>query len=938
MAIGMFDNVDILARLKPLAHTGGGETENRPGLFMLNFSAEDEPSVNYIGKIENIPYLAAADRMLAREIQRADNTGTLYSGWDADITMPVSLYDNPHLISMIIGRGNLLYGSSIVTFPEITGRIVLKLTDREVANVATALVLRYDDKEFTDFHFLNEDYVLVETVDSKNNKGAEIISIAPVGMNFAGIRQLIIDVEKNQLTQYLSLFLSYFDNIDVTYNGVEAVRSNVSEKSVPTIVLEKVAADQALYMRVVQTEESSNEAPAGNLVLTKIVDSEENHRLRIRNIEFIDIKPWIAELRAMIDNSAPSRTAKKEIYQDDNFFIIPAETASPFLYNCLPTVLQKFKLLGSDKLREYKITPAMPKLKLNLSSGIDFLEGEAQMEIGEQKFTLADILDQFKRNRYVQLNDGNRAIIDERYIRRLQRIFNLKGKKDKIKVSVFDLPEIEDLIQDRIKGDAVKRSRQMFEGFNTLRNKRLPKLPVKAKLRSYQKDGVKWIKYLYDINMGGCLADDMGLGKTLQTISMLSLIYPEAERPTLIVMPRSLLFNWQNEFEKFAPQIKIATYYGTDRNIESCLGANVILTTYAVVRNDIETFKDIHFEYVVLDESQNIKNIAAQTTQAVTVLKADHRLALSGTPMENNLTELYSLYRFLNPAMFGSLEDFNSAYTYPIQKNGDNEAMQSLRRKIFPFMLRRLKKEVLSELPDRIEHTLYVDMNAAQAKFYEQRRLEYLEQIHNTIAAEGIQKSQFVMFQALNELRRISSVPESLTDGKIHSPKIDELMDQVASALESGHKTVIFFNYIAGLELVGQRLQQMGVDFEEMTGSTTAANRKRIVEKFQNDSKCMVLLMTLKVGGVGLNLTAADTVFIFEPWWNKAAEEQAINRLHRIGQKAVVNSFSIITSGTIEEKILQLQQQKKDLFDGLIGSDGASTKHLTEEDIDFILS
>ena len=413
------------------------------------------------------------------------------------------------------------------------------------------------------------------------------------------------------------------------------------------------------------------------------------------------------------------------------------------------------------------------------------------------------------------------------------------------------------------------------------------------------------------------------------------LLYPKEKTPSLVVMPRSLLFNWQDELNKFAPSLSVYTYYGHGRNLKEALSHQVVLTTYAMVRNDAEAFSREQFYYVILDESQNIKTINAQTTQAVFLLKARHRLALSGTPVENNLTELYSLFRFLNPTMFGSLSDFNEQYTYPIQRENDKEALESLRRKIFPFLLRRLKRDVLKELPDRTEQTLYVEMEKAQADFYEQRRRYYYRQVKENIATEGIQKSQFIMFQALSELRRIASVPESLTDDKITSPKLNLLLETVCEAVTNRHKVVIFFNFIAGLELAGECLEKEGIDFASMTGSTH--DRRSVVERFQNDPQCMVLLMTLKTGGVGLNLTAADTVFIFEPWWNKAAEEQAINRLHRYGQTAKVLSYSLITKGTIEEKILQLQQQKSALFNELIGSDSALSKHLTEEDINYIL-
>ena len=578
----------------------------------------------------------------------------------------------------------------------------------------------------------------------------------------------------------------------------------------------------------------------------------------------------------------------------------------------------------------------MPKLNVKLSSGIDFLEGDAEVTLGEETFSLQQLFSQYSSKKYIQLSDGNRAILEDGYMRRLERIFKQKkGKDGKIKVSFFDLPEIEDLINGPLEGDAFKHHREVYEGFNKLHQQTLATKKLKAELRPYQKEGIKWIKYLYDNKLGGCLADDMGLGKTVQAIGMLTLIYPKEKKPTLIVMPRSLLFNWQNEIKRFAPQLSVYTYYAQERDIKSAMKHQVILTTYAIVRNDVETFSKQMFHYVILDESQNIKNTTTQTTQAAFLLKADHRLALSGTPVENNLSELYSLFRFLNPTMFGSLEDFNSRYAAPIQKDNDKDTLLALRRKIFPFMLRRLKKDVLKDLPDRIEQTLFVEMTKEQHDFYEKRRIYYLQQVRQTIAAEGINKSQFVMFQALNELRRIASIPESLSDGHIKSPKLELLCETLLEAVANGHKTVVFFNFIAGIEQMSERLDAEGIDYACMTGSTR--DRKSIVERFQNDPHCMVMLMTLKTGGVGLNLTAADTVFIFEPWWNKAAEEQAINRLHRIGQTAKVLSYSLITQQSIEEKIQLLQQQKAELFEGLIGTDSSSSKQLTEEDINFIL-
>lgn len=401
-------------------------------------------------------------------------------------------------------------------------------------------------------------------------------------------------------------------------------------------------------------------------------------------------------------------------------------------------------------------------------------------------------------------------------------------------------------------------------------------------------------------------------------------------------MPRSLLFNWQREVEKFAPKISTIIYHGPDRSLKKSLKYNLIFTTYAMIRNDIDLLKESEFAYVILDESQKIKNISSQISKAAMLLNGRWKLALSGTPVENNLGELYSLYRFLNPSMFGSLKNFQQDYFNPITKNGDEQAMSDLKKKIYPFLLRRLKAEVLTELPDKTEQIIYVDMNRAQADLYEQRRRFYYEAIKMKIQDEGFNKTQFFLFQAMNELRQLASVPETRSDGVVQSPKRDVLGEYLVEVVGNGHKALVFANYLGALDIMEEELNNQNISYLKMTGSTR--NRESLVDSFQNGDEYKVLLMTLKTGGVGLNLTAADYVFIFDPWWNVAAENQAIDRVHRIGQKNSVFSYKLITKNTIEEKILQLQQKKTELVNALIGSDTDSVKSLSEQDIDFIFS
>lgn len=868
-------------------------------------------------------------------MQSIERFGTLRDEdmWKEGAVEGLCLAEHPEMIYMMQKCEDILVnekGQSIAFSDEVQ-RPTLSLSKME----------KDDEKAFLTLITLNteEESKLIKPLTDSFilGDGNMIYPIDSLGDNFLQLNSFhALTIKEADMENFLSIFYSYIRNVDIDRNYYRIAKKSEPIEAVPTLCFEKVDTDKALYLRVMNAlPGNDNELiERMNLSVRAVIGMDKT--IELKPILRRPLEESIETLRKILNEHAPSRQAKKDIYQEEDFFIVPEESAGPFLFNALPSLLMHFALLGAERLREYKVTPVMPKLNVKLSSGIDFLEGDASIQIGDETMSINDVLSLWRKQHYITLSDGNRALIAADYMRRLERIFDTTKKKgNKIRISFFDLPEVEDMLQERLEGEVFERHRKVYQGFNELRKQKFVKPKVKATLRDYQQEGVKWIKYLYDNKLGGCLADDMGLGKTLQTITMLATIYPKAKRPSLIIMPRSLIFNWENEIEKFSPQLKHYTYYGTERDIKAAMKAQVILTTYAVVRNDIETLAEQEFLYVVLDESQNIKNVASQATQAVHLLKTEHRLALSGTPVENNLTELYSLFRFLNPAMFGTLEAFNQRYTYPIQKDGDKQTLNQLRRKIYPFLLRRLKKDVLKELPDRINQTLCVEMSDKQRHLYEERRKYYKTLIDSNIKKEGVLKSQFVMFQALNELRQIASIPENFSDGKIHSPKTDQLIDSLTEAVENGHKVVVFFNFLTGIELVAERLTELGIGYVEMTGATT--NRQKVVDTFQKSADCMVMLMTLKTGGVGLNLTAADTVFIFEPWWNKAAEEQAINRLHRIGQTQKVLAYSIITQGTIEDKILTLQQQKAELFEGLIGSDSSSTKMLSEEDINYIL-
>lgn len=816
--------------------------------------------------------------------------------------------------------------------------------DTDEASTVKYRVNRPDAEKKYDLkgEFLLEDGSTVHGFLSPNlalTDGA-VRSVAEVGAGYAFSHIFASDFKLFDLEATLSMMLSAMENVLIEVEGMKTRFGKGEIKEIPLIIFEKVDVDDSLFMRAGRKIGNLPYSMCGKFRFTRVAIQEDNNLIVVRKVKELEEDP-LATVGEILKKTA-GRSKTSEIWEEDGLFVVPQEIASGFLFNHLAGLLNEFQLLGAEKLRDYKISAPKAKMNLKLSSGINFLEGSASMEIEGETFSISDLLMQYGKNRYVTLSDGTRAILDQKYMSRLERIFSGKrkgkGKKDEIKLSFFDLPEVMELLDDsQMEAKPFKAYRKFFEGFNQLASKRLTVKGLKAKLRDYQKEGVKWLEYLNENKMGGCLADDMGLGKTVQTIALLCKTQKDSEKPSLIVMPRSLIFNWEAEFKKFAPEMDIYTHYGLNRNLEEAMKHKVILTSYAVLRNEIEQFNDKEFHYVILDESQNIKNVSAQITKAVWLLKAEHKVAISGTPIENNLTEIYSLFRFLNPDMFGSLDDFSAKYAIPIQERHDEDASGDLRRKIFPFILRRLKQDVLTDLPDLTEQVLTVEMSPEQARFYEQRRKYYAQEVESHLNAGGENRQmRFELLQALSELRQIASVPEEKSDGRISSPKIELLTENIIQAVEGGHKVVVFYNFLAGIELTAARLEKAGIGVAIMTGATS--DRKRVVERFQNNPDCQVMLMTVKTGGVGLNLTAADMVFVAEPWWNRAAEQQAISRLHRIGQKKAVNCYYMITAGTIEEKIRQLQDQKAAIVDAVISSDALDGKQLSDDDITFLLN
>ena len=740
-------------------------------------------------------------------------------------------------------------------------------------------------------------------------------------------------IDKYELESYATLILKNYKNIDLKYEDYETVVSE-ERNAIPQIIIEKISFDNSLYIKINSIISTMDyEFFTKNKIETVLIVNELEKKLEISKINLENLSSDMFEIVKVLTKLQKSIGLKSSYYIDnENFIILNEELAKEFVKKELLQLTGKYSIIGTDRLRKYNIKAVRPKLSGKFSYNLDYFEGEVEVEIEGEKFSIQQLLNNYKKDEYIVLSDGTNALINREYIEKLQRVFK-EEDGNKIKVSFFDMPIVQDMIDEKAFENDFMGSKDFFEGINELPKEEVEYPKLNATLRDYQKYGYKWLKYLTDNNLGACLADDMGLGKTLQAIALLSNLHEEKKKKSMVIMPKSLIYNWENEIKKFAPKLKVGVYYGINRDFSSLKKVDVILTTYGTIRNDIENLLEHKFDLLILDESQNIKNINSQTTKAVLLLNAKKRVALSGTPIENNLLELYSLFRFLNQEMFGSVQRFTNSYILPIQKYSDTSTIEELKKKIYPFLLRRVKKEVLEDLPDKIEKLVYVDMNDEHRRFYEERRKYYYSLLEKNTSSQG-NFDKFFVLQAINELRHIVSSPE-LESKKIISSKKEVLIENVVEAIENNHKVLVFVNYLSSIESICDSLKENKIKYLKMTGQTK--DRQTLVDKFQNDSRYKVFVMTLKTGGVGLNLVSADTIFIYDPWWNTTVENQAIDRAYRLGQDKTVFAYKMIMRNTIEEKILKLQEIKNKLLDDLISEDNLSTKNLSKNDIEFIL-
>lgn len=599
-----------------------------------------------------------------------------------------------------------------------------------------------------------------------------------------------------------------------------------------------------------------------------------------------------------------------------------------------------YKVFGLRDLKGLKVNPYPGKVIYSVKSGMDWFEVDAKIVFGDQEVSIEQLKKRFKPGSdYIELSNGSRGMIPKEWIKKLQRLFQhgeVKDKKFVVSNKKFNI--VDELFDelDEATTDLIRDKREKLLSFDKMQKYPLPK-GIKGTLRHYQEDGFQWLCFLDEFSWGGILADDMGLGKTLQIITFLKHVLSKNKQTNLIVVPTSLLFNWENEIEKFAPSLKVHFYYGSQRirSTEPFDKYDIVFTSYGHALSDVAILKEYDFNYVILDESQAIKNPASKRFKAVRLLKANNRIAMTGTPIENNTFDLYAQMSFLNPGFLGSAKGFKADFAKAIDNDRDEIKAAELQRLIKPFVLRRTKSQVATELPDKTEEVLYCEMDKSQQKVYDAFRNEYRQRLIEKIDEEGMNKARFAVLEGLTKLRQICDTPEILPgedkySGK--SVKTDLLMMHIKEKT-ANHKILIFSQFVKMLRVIEDRIKTEGISYEYLDGQSSTQQRQASVEHFQNDDSCRVFLISLKAGGTGLNLMAADYVYLVDPWWNPAVENQAIDRCYRIGQDKKVIAYRMICKDTVEEKIMELQKKKKSIAGDIVTTDEGVLKKLKKEDL-----
>lgn len=665
-----------------------------------------------------------------------------------------------------------------------------------------------------------------------------------------------------------------------------------------------------------------------------------------------DLIYWVKRDLELEEQAYQNLLRSKFTPTQTNKLVIEGDFAIDFYNYLLPNAREVWKVIENDDLSDFKIsgTPLKITADIDFSDSGDSFEIELYCAVGKSQVDYTVIQRYFQQGqKYFYLEDMGNIEIPANKMMKINSAFNsvdaVEVEKNKYNIKTFRAGIVAELEEQEV---TTKMSRKFkafwskISSFNAMEEIPLPRA-IKGELREYQKKGYSWLWFLYSYGLNGVLADDMGLGKTLQGLTLLQKSKEkDGFAPNLVICPTSVVFNWEAEIEKFAPKLSYLSLTGATRKglFKNIPKNDVIITSYALLRRDIEELKKYNFRTVILDESQNIKNYDSLTSQSARKLNANHRLAMSGTPIENNLTELWSTFDFLMPGFLYDINEFNYRYGIPIQEKGDKTVGNRLKKQVYPFILRRLKRDIAKDLPDKIENIAYCHMTPEQRDFYIDVLDSTRQEIFNKISEDGLEKSKMSVFAALLRLRQICCHPMLFEDGREkninESGKFDHLKEMLEEIISEGHRVLLFSQFVQMLDLIKAWLERDGINYSYLTGSTK--DRKEVVQEFNSNPKIPIFLISLKAGGTGLNLTGADYVIHYDPWWNPAVEDQATDRAHRIGQTKNVFVYRLITKNSVEEKIMKLKERKRDLVDSVISVERDIGKTLTYDDIKDILS
>jgi SNF2 family DNA or RNA helicase len=757
------------------------------------------------------------------------------------------------------------------------------------------------------------------------------------------------NLEETYYDKFVAPLIASFDDIEAT--GFQINKSNYDPKPVLTLYeLQTNQAQSAALFADGQPAEEDKSDESGKIVFD-LSFKYGKHKVQGKNrlpvsvtVEHDDRDYTFHRVMRKLDSERNflATLQKLGLPMKDFQAVVPKSEAFSWLNENRVNLLNLGFEVSQPQNQDKKYFVGKAIIEVEVKENIDWFDIHAKIRFGEYEIPFKELRKLIlKKKVEFKLPNGEIAIIPEAWLTKYADLFALsesEGKNEKPVLRKHHLNLVKELEEGNLARVHISEKLRALTSFSGIKNYPVPQGFV-GELRPYQKAGYNWLRFLNEYKLGGCLADDMGLGKTVQTLALLLSEKEEGRGTSLLIMPTSLVYNWEMEASKFAPGLKVLNYTGTLRikDTKRFEHYDVVLTSYGITRLDIELLKQFYFNYIILDESQVIKNPSSNIAKAVRELKSRFKLVLTGTPLENTTLDLWSQMSFVNPGILGTQSYFRNEYQVPIEKKGDEAKAKRLNSIIKPFVLRRHKSQVLTELPEKVEYIKYSVMTPEQEKRYEEVKSYFRGRILDLIDREGMNNSRFMILEGLTKLRQLANHPRMIEPSYSgDSGKLEDITHMLENAMAEGHKVLVFSQFVKHLELVRQYLKSNKIDFAYLDGSSI--DRKEQVDRFNKDPNVKAFLISIKAGGLGLNLTEADYVFILDPWWNPAVEAQAVDRAHRIGQKKKVFTYKFITRNSVEEKILILQQKKLKLTSELITTEENIMKQLTREDISQMLA